>query len=143
MEFPYQDMLELPHHVSRRHPPMPLRDRAAQFAPFAALTGYAAILHETARVTEARRELTESARALLDARLAALTAHLTEQPRVEVEHFVADAMKAGGKYVCTSGRLVKVDTVAHRLLLADGTAIAVENVLRLDSPVLDGFEFED
>ena len=122
---------------------MPLRDRAAQFAPFAALTGYAAILHETARVTEARRELTESARALLDARLAALTAHLTEQPRVEVEHFVADAMKAGGKYVCTSGRLVKVDTVAHRLLLADGTAIAVENVLRLDSPVLDGFEFED
>ena len=140
MEFPYQDILALPHHVSQRHPPMPLRDRAAQFAPFSALTGYESLLAETARPTEARRELSESARALLDMRLQALLAQVAETPVVEVEHFVADATKTGGRYVRTSGRLAGVSPDGGRLVLAGGAAIAFADIVALESDALGKFE---
>lgn len=85
MQFPYEDIVNLPHHVSRNRPQMPLRDRAAQFAPFAALTGYGEAIDETARWTEERREMDENERAVLDSRLRFLSTRLEEQPQVEIE----------------------------------------------------------
>ena len=86
--------INLPHHVSRNHPQMPLRDRAAQFAPFAALTGYEAAVGETARLTAERRELDPQEAAELNRRLAALIARLPNRPEVTVEYFVPDDRKA-------------------------------------------------
>ena len=137
MEFPYQDMLELSHHVSQRHPPMPSGNRAAQFAPFAALDGYQEIIEETARATEPRRELAEDAQSILDARLALLKACQDELPQVEIEHFVSDAVKSGGHYVRTAGRLTKIVPDGRRLFLEDGTAIPIADIVALEGRILD------
>ena len=104
MNTPYDDIIRLPHHVSQNHPQMSLRDRAAQFAPFAALTGYEAAVGETARLTAERRELDAQEAEELNRRLAALIARLPERPEVTVEYFVPDDRKAGGAYVSVTGR---------------------------------------
>ena len=95
MKTPYDDIIHLPHHVSQNHPQMPMLDRAAQFAPFAALTGYEAAVGETARLTAERRELDPQEAEELNRRLAALIARLPERPEVTVEYFVPDDRKAG------------------------------------------------
>ena len=104
MKTPYDDIIRLPHHVSRNHPQMPMLDRAAQFAPFAALAGYEAAVAETARRTAERRELSPQKTEELNRRLAALIARLPERPEATVEYFVPDERKAGGAYVTVSGR---------------------------------------
>ncbi len=86
---------EIPHHVSQNHPQMSMHDRAAQFAPFAALTGYEAAVGETARLTAERRELDAQEAEELNRRLAVLIARLPERPEVTVEYFVPDDRKAG------------------------------------------------
>ena len=141
MEFPYQDMLELPHHVSQRHPPMSLRDRAAQFAPFSALTGYEALLKEVARTVEPRRELAEASQELLNAQLQLLMGHLAERPIVQIEHFLPDARKNGGTYRHTTGRLVQVLPDEGQLVLSDGNTIALADIAALKSDVLDELDF--
>ena len=90
----YDDIIDLPHHVSETHPPMSRADRAAQFSPFAALTGYDAAVRETARVTERRIELDEGVKAELNARLNCILEHLSEHPQVSLTYFVQDERKA-------------------------------------------------
>lgn len=126
----YDDIIDLPHPVSVRHPQMPLQDRAAQFSPFAALSGYEDALTEEARLTGRRIELGEDARALLDAQLAALAEKA--YPQVMVTWFVPDAMKEGGEYVTTAGTFRRLDETGRCILLADGCRIPVEDVLRLE-----------
>ena len=138
--FPYEDIVNLPHHVSRNHPQMPLRDRAAQFAPFAALTGYEEAIDETARWTEQRRELDENERAVLDSRLRLLSARLEEQPPVEIEHFVPDSRKNGGAYIRTAGRLASISSSARTLLLADGTVVKLDDITAIESPLFNTVE---
>ena len=96
MNSPYADIIHLPHHVSQNHPQMPMLDRAAQFAPFAALTGYEAAVGETARLTAERRELDAQEAEELNRRLAALIANLPERPDATIEYFVPDDRKSGG-----------------------------------------------
>ena len=138
--FPYEDIVDLPHHVSRTRPQMPLRDRAAQFAPFAALTGYGEAIDETARHTEERRELDENERAVLDNRLSFLAARLEQRPQVEIEHFVPDSRKDGGEYVRTTGRLAAISATARTLVLADGTTIAIDDITAIESREFITFE---
>ncbi len=128
MKTPYDDIIYLPHHVSRNHPQMPLRERAAQFAPFAALTGYEAAVGETARQTTERRELDAQEAAELNRRLASLIARLPERPEVTIEYFVPDDRKAGGAYVTMTG-VVRNISVSERLLVMEyGTAIPLEDI---------------
>ena len=96
----YDDIINLPHHVSQKHAPMARADRAAQFSPFAALTGLDAALRETARLTDQRITLDEYEQAALDETLQAVRDALTkkEHPTVEVCYFVPDTRKAGGAY---------------------------------------------
>ena len=136
-DFPYKDILDLPHHVSRNHPQMSLRDRAAQFSPFAALDGHSDAIRETARQTEQRRELDDEERARLDALLRHLAAHIGEKPEVTIEHFVADAQKDGGAYVRTTGRLAAISPVSRKLTLADGTSISADNITEIESPIFN------
>ncbi len=128
MKTPYDDIIHLPHHVSQNHPQMPLRERAAQFAPFAALTGYEAAVGETARLTAKRRELDAQEAAELNRRLADLAARLKDRPKVTIEYFVPDERKAGGAYVTVTG-VVRNISVSERLLVMEyGTAIPLEDI---------------
>ena len=142
-DFPYNDILDLPHHVSRNHPQMSLRDRAAQFSPFAALDGHGDAIRETARQTEPRRELDEEERARLDALLRHLAARIGESPEVTIEHFVPDARKDGGAYVRTTGRLAAISSVSRRLTFADGTSISTDDITEIESPLLNESEGTD
>ncbi len=128
----YDDIIDLPHPVSERHPPMPLIDRAAQFSPFAALTGYDAAIAETARLTDSRRELTEERKQEIDRQLGALRDRLKTDPVVTVVYFEADRRKTGGAYRTVTGTARKIDPLAGVLELTDGTAIPFDDILSLE-----------
>ena len=131
MKTPYADIIDLPHHVSRNHPQMPLRDRAAQFAPFAALTGYETEVGETARLTVLKRELNEQEAEELNRQLAAVIEHLSERPKVTVEYFVPDERKSGGAYVTVTGRARHIFIPEKTLVMEDGTEIPLDEVVSL------------
>ncbi len=128
MKLPYDDIIHLPHHVSQNHLQMPLRDRAAQFAPFAALTGYEAALGETARLSVERRELDAQEAEELNRRLVALIARLSECPEVTVEYFVPDERKAGGAYVSVIGVVRHISVPERTLVMEDGTVIPLDDI---------------
>ena len=137
MNTPYDDIIHLPHHVSQNHPQMPLRDRAAQFAPFAALTGYEAVVGETARLTASKRELDAQEAEELNRQLAVVIEHLSERPEVTVEYFVPDERKSGGAYVTVTGRVRHVSLPERILVMEDGTVIGFEGIA-----AISGFQFE-
>jgi hypothetical protein len=132
MSTPYDDMLHLPHHVSQRHPQMSLHDRAAQFSPFAALTGYDAAVKETARLTAQRVELDEGEKEALDQRLTLVQERLPEPTEVTITYFVPDKKKDGGAYVSVSGTVKKIDDYEHTVVLRDGTSIPIEEIVMID-----------
>ena len=127
----YDEILSLPHHVSKTRPQMPMSDRAAQFAPFAALTGYDSAIKETGRLTDERIELDEEALTALDRKYQLLMDTLDDEPEVTIIYFQPDARKAGGQYVSATGTVKKVDTFGRRILLQDGTRIPLDSVYDL------------
>ena len=133
MTGPYDDILHLPHPTSKRHPRMPIADRAAQFSPFAALTGHRAAIEETARVTDRRIELDEDAKEQLDQTLQLLLERIDEQPEITVTWFSPDKKKAGGQYHTATGKLKRIDTQESRLILTDGNQIPLEDLLEIRS----------
>lgn len=137
-EHRYDDIIELPHHVSAIHPQMPVSDRAAQFAAFAALTGYEAAIRETARLTDERMELEEDTRALLDEKLTMLLELLPGQPGITVTYFQPDERKNGGHYVSVTGRIKKIDRYEHTLVMTDGRRIPLSEILELEGGMSDG-----
>ena len=124
----YADIIDLSPHVSATRPRMSMIDRAAQFSPFAALTGYDAAIKETGRLTDRRIELSEEERAVLDRKQSILMEHLSSQPEVTVTYFVPDDRKDGGAYVTVTGRAKKVDEVNRLLFLIDGQKIALDEI---------------
>ena len=133
MTGPYDDIIELPHPTSAKHPRMPIRDRAAIFSPFAALSGHGAAIAETARLTEQRIELDEDTRAELDRKQAVLLEHMDEQPDVTITWFQPDERKDGGAYLTATGRLKKLDEIQRVLVLVDGTKILLDDVAGIES----------
>ena len=127
----YDEIMGLPHHVSKTHPQMPMSDRAAQFAPFAALTGYDSAIKETGRLTDERIELDEEALAALDRKYQLLMDTLDDAPEVTIIYFQPDERKAGCQYVSATGTVKKVDTFGRRILLQDGTRIPLDSVYDL------------
>jgi hypothetical protein len=138
----YDDIINLPHPTSAKHPRMPISDRAAIFSPFAALTGHGDAIRETARLTDRRMELDEDTKAMLDLKQKILADKIDERPEVSVVWFRPDEKKDGGKYVTTTGQLKKVDDIERTLRLADGTAIPLDDVLELRSDCFCGV-FQD
>lgn len=132
MSWPYEDILYLPRHVSSKRPAMSMRDRAAQFAPFAALTGHDAVIRETARLTDQPVELTQTRREELDAQLRELAELLDHRPRVTITHFVPDERKLGGAYVRTSGPVRKLDTLDGVVVFEDGSGIDMETIILIE-----------
>ena len=129
---PYDDIIDLPHHVSTVHPQMPLQARAAQFSAFAALTGFGDVIDETARGTAPKRELDESEKAELDRKLGAVAARLAEKPVVSIEYFIPDMRKDGGEYVVKSGSVVRISPVRKTFTLDDGTVIPFGDIVGIE-----------
>lgn len=115
--FPYEDILHLPHPTSKKHPRMSMEERAAQFSPFAALTGFGGVIQEAGRLTDRRVELGESDRAELERTLNFLDSQEEEHPLVQVTYFLPDERKEGGSYVTVTGRLKRIDQVEDVLLV--------------------------
>lgn len=132
----YDDIIAMPHHVSSTHPPMSRTNRAAQFSPFAALTGYEAAISETARLTDARIELTEESRGELDRKQQCLMQAAGAHPEVRVTYFVPDERKSGGSYQTVTGRFKRIDPVVRLLWMTDGRRISLDDILELESDVI-------
>ena len=135
----YEDIINLPHHVSPTRPRMSMADRAAQFSPFAALSGYGDAVQETARLTNQRIELDESAKAALDEKLRLLAEVIEDRPETAITYFLPDRKKTGGEYVTVSGRVKRADSVQRELVMMNGTRIPVEDILDLTGDLFKAF----
>lgn len=136
----YEDIINLPHHISPTRQQMPMSDRAAQFSPFAALTGYDAAIKETGRLTDERIELDVEALSALDMKYQILMEVLDEAPEVTITYFQPDERKAGGKYVSAVGAVKKIDDFERRITMRDGTRIPMDDVLSIDGEMFSSLE---
>ncbi|WP_300750138.1 hypothetical protein [uncultured Oscillibacter sp.] len=123
----YDDIIDLPHPTSERHPRMPMANRAAQFSPFAALSGYDDAVKETARLTDGKIDLTEEEKSILDARLQ----RLTPGENAAIIYFQPDARKQGGAYLTASGEVKRIDGAAREIVLMDGRRIPIDDILEV------------
>lgn len=147
-EHRYDDILHCPHHISPTRPRMSIIDRAAQFAPFSALTGYDAAVKERARLTDEKLELDADALAALDERLQMLRELLPDSPEATFTYFVADKKKAGGAYVEKTGCIKKFDEYQRTIILTDRTTIPIEDISgirceQFEKLLLEDWRFQD
>lgn len=141
--FPYEDIVDLPHHVSRKHPQPTVADRAARFAPFAAITGYEEMVLEEARVTDERIEMDESSKAALNEKLNMILEFIDEQPEVSITYFEPDKRKAGGAYVTVTGTVKRIDEYEHLVIMTDGKKINIDDIYNLQSELFYSLGVED
>ena len=127
----YDDIIHLPHHRSKRRSRMSLQDRAAQFSPFAALTGFDSAIEETGRITDSRIELEEYGHALLNEKMALLQEQIKDQPQVSITYFCPDARKSGGAYREVSGRIRKIDLYRQIIAMTDGQEISIKEIVEI------------
>ncbi len=127
----YEDIIHMPHHVSAVHPQMAAQDRAAQFSPFAALTGYDAAIKETARLTDEYIELNEDEKAALDDNLRKIKMHIEDHPLVHITYFKPDEKKSGGEYVSLTQNIKRIDEYKKCIILMDGTKISINQIYLL------------
>ena len=133
----YDDIIHLPHHVSSTRPHMSLYDRAAQFSPFAALTGHDQAMKETARLTDHRILLDESSQQLLDERLQTIRNVLNEHPMIRITYFVPDPEKPGGSYNTVTGRVWKMKDIGQVLQMEDGQQIEMKDIIEIDGDLFN------
>lgn len=134
MKSPYEDLLHLPRPVSRKHPPMAMHERAAQFSPFAALTGYDAAIAESRRLTDRWVELSEDEQQVLDETQQRIQALLPQRPTITITYFVPDERKEGGHYETVTKPLRRIDPVARLWHMTDGQAIHADRIVELTLP---------
>lgn len=127
----YEDIIDLPHYVSKTRPQMKIIDRAAQFSPFAALTGYDAAIKETGRLTDPFIELDENRKADLDHKLQFILEHIKEQPEVTITYFQPDEKKNGGKYITITESIKKIDEYEQCIKMREGTKILLKYVFEI------------
>lgn len=140
MEKNYDDIINLPHYVSETRQRMSMHDRAAQFSPFAALTGYDDAVEETARLTDERQELSEEKSAELDERLRLIKEHIAEKPEITVTFFVADEKKAGGAYETLQGKVRTIDEYSAELVFTDGSRVPLKDTFSVEGEFFAAFE---
>ena len=141
--FPYEDIVDLPHHVSRKHPQPTMADRAARFTPFAAITGYEEMVLEEARVTDERIEMDVSSKAALNEKLNMILEFVDEQPEVSITYFEPDKKKTGGAYVNITGIVKRIDEYEHFVIMTDGKKIRIEDIFALESDLFYSLGLED
>lgn len=137
----HEDILYLPHHQSETHPHMSLYDRAAQFSPFAALTGHEAAIQETQRLTEQEMQLDENVLEKLNEKWQWIEAHLSQQPEITFTCFIPDEKKEGGSYRKVTGHVKKIDWYEKRIVLAEAGALEIDHIVEMDSTLWENVEF--
>ena len=130
----YSDIINLSRPVSKR-PRMSLEQRSAQFAPFAALTGYEGQVKETARLTNKKIEINEELKEILDLKIQLIQEKIKEQPDVTITYFIPDDKKQGGKYKTVTNSVKKIDTYKNEIILIDGTTIAIDEIIDISSEI--------
>ena len=128
----YDDIIDLPHHQSETRPHMSMHDRAAQFAPFAALTGYGDAVEETARLTDVRIELSDTVKEEINSVLQTISDSIGCAPDAVITYFVPDAVKEGGAYTTITGKVKKIDRYTRSVILADGKTIPIDDLLSIE-----------
>ena len=131
----YNEIINLPHHVSKTRPQMPMSDRAAQFAPFAALTGYDAAIKETGRLTDEKIEMDEEALNILNMKFQILARSLDDEPEVTFTYFKPDERKAGGAYLEVTGMVKKVDDFERLIVMQNGTKMPMDDILNIEGEI--------
>ena len=131
----YDDIISLPHHVSATRPQMSMIDRAAQFAPFAALTGYDAAIKETGRLTDEKIELDEESLNILNMKFQILVDNLADEPEVTFTYFKPDERKAGGAYIEVTGTVKKVDDFERQIVMQNGMKMQMDDILNIEGEI--------
>lgn len=137
----YDDIINLPRHISKTRPPMTIKNRAAQFSPFAALTGHDAAVKETARLTDDRVELDEYIKEPLNDRIQIIVCRLKEEPEISITYFQPDTKKDGGAYVTATGVVKKINIYERVILMDDGTEIIIDEIIRIEGKIFQGIQF--
>ena len=138
----YDDIIHLPHHVSRTRKPMPMINRAAQFAPFAALTGHDEAITETARQTTPKRILSSDEQEILSKRLAYAIDHISERPNLTFTYFIPDTLKDGGRYVTITGVIRKYDALEKTVVLETNEILLIDNILSISGEMIEKLQQE-
>ena len=131
--FPYEDIVNLPPHISKNHPQPSIMDRAARFAPFAAITGYVEMVLEEARVTEEQIHLDEDAVALICEKINMIQEFIDEEPEVKITYFEPDKKKSGGAYITITGTPKRIDEYEQHIIMTAGKKIKFDSIYRLES----------
>ena len=142
-KFPYEDIINLPPHVSKKHPQPTMMDRAARFAPFASITGYEEMVLEEARVTEERMDLDEGTLSILNEKLNMIQEFIDEEPEVKITYFEPDKKKSGGTYVSVTGIVKRIDEYEHFVIMMDGKKISIEEIYGLESDLFYSLGLEE
>ena len=136
----YKDIINLPHHQSMKRHRMSMIDRAAQFSPFAALTGHNAAIIETARLTDRQIELDEGTKSIINEKIQMISDYLSEKPTIIITHFEPDVKKDGGAYLNTTGTVKRIDDFKREIILTDGTIISIERISDIEGELFKGLE---
>ncbi len=128
----YKDIINLPHHISTKHPPMSIINRAAQFSPFAALSGHDIAIKETARLTNKRIELDDYIKESLNTKLHLLDQDLSKDIEITLTYFQADTKKEGGTYLSLAGKVKKIDKYKSIIVMDDNTIIPINEIISID-----------
>ena len=137
---PYDDIINLPRHTSKSRPHMSAHDRAAQFSPFAALTGYDSAITETGRLTDKKVELDEYSKADLNEKLSKINGQIDEQPQVSITYFQPDKKKAGGTYITATGVVKKINPYERTVVMQDATMIPMDDISEIDGAMFGTFK---
>lgn len=143
MKNPYDDIINLPHHRSTSRPHMSAHNRAAQFSPFAALTGYDSAISETARLTDKKIELDEYSKSDLNERLCKIQDHIDEQPEVSITYFQPDKKKSGGAYITVTGCVKKIKKFEQALIMQDNTKVPINDIFEINGEMFCKFEYQE
>ena len=128
----YEDIINLPHHVSKKHPQMSLEARSAQFAPFAALTGFEDIIEETARITDEKLDINEELKVILDNKLKNIINNISNRPKIICTYFIPDEKKNGGSYKTIQEKVKKIDEIEQKIIFENGTEISIANIIEIE-----------
>lgn len=131
--FPYEDIVNLPRHISKVHPQATMADRAARFSPFAAISGYEDMVKEAARVTEERIDITDATKELLNEKLNMIIEFLDEEPEVTITYFEPDKKKDGGAYISITGTVKRIDEYERIVLMSDDKKIRIDEIYAIES----------
>lgn len=137
MEFTnkYDDIINLPRHVSKKHPQMSLQERSAQFAPFSALVGFEEEIKETVRVTAKRKELDEEQKCILDAKLKIIQQNINKRPKICFKYFIPDLKKNGGEYVDITAKVEKIDKTKKIIILENNIQIPILEIIDISGNI--------